>query len=97
MPLYCCSKCGCVENTAMSNYWETANKDAAMCSECDPEIGKWHGQFTKRSAAGMLVDQNGHLWGRESVEKGQLPAAYQIVGEVVQTLVATVPKVMKSV
>lgn len=84
MPLFMCSKCGCVENTALSHYWQ-AGKVGALCSECDPAIGQWHGRFPKRSAAGMLVDQNGHLWSREAVDTGQLPQAYKIVGEVVQS------------
>lgn len=58
MPLFKCSKCGCVENTALSNFWsrgmnfETGKlivpKPPALCSECDPAIGKWHGEFPKR-------------------------------------------------
>lgn len=58
MPLFKCEQCGCVENTALSNYWtrninwDSTNaeplKNPALCSECDPEIGKWHGQFPKR-------------------------------------------------
>lgn len=66
----------------MSNYWRAADKAQALCSQCDPAIGQWHGQFQKRSAAGMLVDQHGHLWSKESFEAGQLPAAYKIVGEI---------------
>lgn len=96
MPLYRCSKCGCVENTAMSNYWRAADKAQALCSECDPAIGQWHGQFPKRSAVGMLIDQNGHLWSRETVEAGQLPVSYQIVGEVVHDLLDSVPELMES-
>ena len=50
MPLFKCSKCGCCENTALSNYWWTVfqEKKPPLCSECDPEIGKWHEHFTKR-------------------------------------------------
>ena len=57
MPLFRCEQCGCVENTALSNYWtrdrdEQFNKieptPPALCSECDPEIGEWHGRFPKR-------------------------------------------------
>ena len=56
MPLFACSKCGCVENTALSEYWyQTAvEKVDPLCSACDPEIGEWHGKFDQRSAAGML-------------------------------------------
>ena len=48
MPLFKCSKCGCVENTACYNYWMRVHKKEPLCSECDPEIGKWHGHFPKR-------------------------------------------------
>lgn len=84
MPLFRCSKCGCVENTALSNFWQAVDKANALCSECDPAIGLWHGQFQKRSAAGMMVDQKGHLWSKEAIEAGQLPAAYRIVDEIGQ-------------
>lgn len=57
MPLFKCGRCGCVENTALSNYW-TRNIDwtdptaklanPALCSECDPAIATWHGAFPKR-------------------------------------------------
>ncbi len=58
MPLFRCEQCGCVENTALSNYW-MRGRDAvtlapravplpALCSECDPQIGRWHGEFPKR-------------------------------------------------
>jgi hypothetical protein len=84
MPLFACTQCGCVENTACCNYWTrtTMDKLPALCSECDPDIGKWHGRFEKRSAAGMLVDQNGQLWSRAAVDGGGLPSHYRIVGEV---------------
>lgn len=83
MPLFRCEECGCVENTACCNYWMHKNDgEPLLCSECDRVIGEWHGMFTKRTADGMLIDQNGHLWSRESVNAGQLPAAYRIVGEV---------------
>ena len=54
MPLFACSKCNAVENTALSRFWETQlrayeakTKHEPLCSECDPAIGKWHGRFPK--------------------------------------------------
>lgn len=82
MPLYCCTKCGCVENTALSNYWATDDHTEALCTECDPAIAAWHGVFQKRSAVGMLVDDLGLLWGRKSVEDGRLPSCRKVVGQV---------------
>jgi hypothetical protein len=48
MSLYKCETCGCVENTACAHYW-MRDGGPALCSECDPEIGKWHGLFSKRA------------------------------------------------
>ena len=69
MPLFECSKCGCIENTALSRYWgrfmnhvEGEEFPPALCSECDPEIKEWHDQFPKVSAKGCSVDEGGFLW-----------------------------------
>lgn len=46
MPLFNCSKCGVVENTALGAYWlEKARGEPTLCSECS--TGKWHGTFSK--------------------------------------------------
>jgi hypothetical protein len=62
MSLFRCSKCGCVENTALSRYWMREEKPP-LCSECDPEIGKWHGAFPKEDAdaTGYVADKSGFL------------------------------------
>lgn len=82
MPLFACTKCRCVENTALSGYWsrtpEQRERGEALCSECDPVIGQWHGRFEKKSAIGWLIDQSGHLWREGEV----LPPNYRIVGKV---------------
>ena len=74
MPIFQCDKCGCVESTVLCNYWWNSvhNKNPPLCSECDPEIGKWHGKFEKRSAKGMLLDNKGFLWSKEELISGQL-------------------------
>jgi hypothetical protein len=36
-----------------------------LCSECDPEIGKWHGRFPKQSAKGYLIGADGFLYWKE--------------------------------
>jgi hypothetical protein len=73
-----CRQCGCVDNTACAgSYWyNRAYGKPLVCSECGS--GTWHGRFAKRSAAGMLVDQDGHLWSTEE----SLPTNYKIMGEV---------------
>ena len=49
MPLFACSKCNTVENTAISHFWSRGD-GPALCSACDPKIGKWHGRFPRESA-----------------------------------------------
>jgi hypothetical protein len=79
MPLFSCRECGCVENTACANYWDRLyGEQPLLCSECDPGIGQWHGRFPKRSAAGMLIDQEGHLWSAEE----SLPSHCRVLGVV---------------
>lgn len=46
MPLFQCSECGCIENTALSYYWLRDGRPA-LCSVCDPYIGRWHGRFPR--------------------------------------------------
>ena len=73
MSIFRCEKCGCVENTATSNYWEQKHPfdgqgpKPLLCSECDPEIGKWHGAFPKESAKGMVLASDGFLYAKEDV------------------------------
>lgn len=55
MSLFQCYECGCCENTATSNFWSrlkgnwrgVASQPWMLCSACDPDIGKWHGQFDR--------------------------------------------------
>lgn len=68
MPIFECSQCKCIENTATSNYWwdVAQEKKPALCSECDPAIGKWHGEFEKRLVAdfpNLKADADGFLQG----------------------------------
>lgn len=69
--------------------WPDGELLVPRCSECGPkkyrdgtptEFGKWHGQFEKRSAIGMLIDQDGCLWRTDEA----LPRHYKIVGVVKQ-------------
>ena len=50
MPLYECAVCHCIDNTAMGNFWDHLRRGRKqLCTECDPLIAKWHGQFPKIS------------------------------------------------
>lgn len=77
MSIFRCSKCGCVENTATSNYWTQRYpmeiggkelKDAViLCSQCDPEINQWHGDFPRMAAKGFILCSDGFLYSKEDV------------------------------
>ena len=47
MSLFVCDECRCVENTATSKFW-LRDGGPALCSECDPQMGRWHGLFDRR-------------------------------------------------
>ena len=48
MGCFKCAKCGCAENTALSRYWFRDEDELPLCSQCDPKIGKWHGNFPRK-------------------------------------------------
>ena len=75
MHLFECSKCHVVDNTALTNFWFESLRDRkpALCSECDPLIGKWHGEFPRRSMEEYVASH-----GRESV---MFPDGYLKNGE----------------
>lgn len=75
MSIFKCSKCGCVENTALSRYWvRDFDKELPLCSECDPKIGKWHDSFDKKnvSEVGYFLGNDGFLYHPKEVEDGSL-------------------------
>lgn len=49
MPLFECSQCHTVDNTATANYWARVHMDQkpALCSACDPDLGTWHDRFPR--------------------------------------------------
>jgi hypothetical protein len=62
VPLFACTKCDAIDNTAISGYWDQHydSYDVAngkiesvdfkpLCSECF--TGKWHGEFPKKFAS----------------------------------------------
>ncbi len=48
MSIFKCEECGCAENTALCRYNYRDSGIPALCSECDPKMGKWHGYFEKK-------------------------------------------------
>jgi hypothetical protein len=70
MPLFPCTKCNCVEDTALCHYWSARLRQTpAVCSVCDPKIAKWHEEFPRQSAQGWVKDQLGFLWDKRDVER----------------------------
>lgn len=64
MPLYECSKCHAVENTALGYYWVAQlDEKPPECSECHE--GEWRGRFPKRIVTGadMVTEANGRMRG----------------------------------
>jgi hypothetical protein len=69
MSFFQCSRCGCVEDTALCNYWSSHIREMpTLCSACDPKIAKWHGQFPQESAKGWMADKRGLLYRKSEVE-----------------------------
>lgn len=76
MPLYRCTKCDVVENTACGGFWqqqmkahEDGVKHEPLCSQCDPEIGEWHGKFPRQGVtSAWLLDSRGFLWRPKEAE-----------------------------
>lgn len=61
----------------MTSFWyNRAYGKPLLCSEC--ESGQWHAEFPKRSADGMLVDDQGFLWAKDE----RIPVGDTIVGQV---------------
>ncbi len=70
MPLFACSKCNCAEDTALSHFWGArVRQQSALCSACDPTIGKWHGEFARESADDFVRDRQGFLLDKRAVER----------------------------
>lgn len=79
MPLFRCMTCGCADNTALTNYWERRYKSHPLLyAACDPDIGTWHDRFPRRSAVGLLIDQDGNLWHPRQLMG--MPKGCEIVG-----------------
>jgi hypothetical protein len=81
MPLFKCSTCGCVEDTALCHFWSARIRQTpALCSGCDPKIGKWHGEFPQESARDWANDERGFLWHKSELE-GWLGRPIEILGK----------------
>ncbi len=61
-------------------------EEPLLCSECDPEIGKWHGCFPKESADGMNIGKDGFLYHPDYVPQhtiivGTVPGELRVTEE----------------
>lgn len=72
MPLFKCTKCGCVESTALSRYWVTVGLEKAppMCSGCDPKSKGWHGEFPQEPPVGYKLCSDGFLYEADQLVEG---------------------------
>jgi len=69
MAFFQCSGCGCVEDTALCNYWSARVREMpTLCSACDSKIAKWHGQFPREPAQNWITDKRGLLFRKSEVE-----------------------------
>jgi hypothetical protein len=70
MSFFQCSKCGCVEDTALCHYWSAKlQQTQLLCSACDPKIAKWHGWFPQETTQHWIVnDEHGIMCRRSEVE-----------------------------
>jgi hypothetical protein len=70
MKFFRCSKCGCVENTALCYFWSSRiNGTPTLCSACDPKISKWHNHFPREKPEGWMNDTTGLIFHRSEVEQ----------------------------
>ena len=59
MPLFVCDECNSVDNTAVTHYWRSKMEETpALCSACDPELGRWHGIFERETWDGTRPMHN---------------------------------------
>lgn len=54
MPLFKCSECGCIDNTACGGDRWMTDKDTAKCSECF--TGEWLAPFPKKTPEEMNLE-----------------------------------------
>lgn len=81
MPNFKCAKCGCLENTATSNYWIRKKGAPQLCSECDTEIGKWHDKFDKQLPPhGSKLCSDGFVYSQEEIESGHFKWRMKFAG-----------------
>jgi hypothetical protein len=69
MSFFECSRCHCVEDTALCRYWlNRLHQTPVLCSACDPKIARWHDQFQRESAEHWVSDNRGFVFSRKEVE-----------------------------
>lgn len=87
MPLFECSRCKIIENTALGYYWlELRDADlqgrppSPLCSQC--KTGTWHGQFAREPAIGSeyCLGSDGFLYSQDEVSDQELKKKWERQG-----------------
>jgi hypothetical protein len=69
MSFFQCSRCDCVEDTALCRYWSARlHSMPVLCSACDPKIARWHGHFPREPAWRWIKDRRGFVCSKSEVE-----------------------------
>lgn len=50
MSLFACEQCNVVENTALCGFIFEDGHRRLICSQCNPQLGEWHGIFPREDA-----------------------------------------------
>lgn len=83
MSIFRCSKCGYVDNTALTNHYKVlVNGADPLCSECDPDLAKWHGRFKRMTPEELNVVEgpDGYLYDPKDKYLERLRAAQKKKG-----------------
>jgi hypothetical protein len=71
VPIFQCSRCGVLENTALGAYWLNRGQGkAVLCSLCD--TGRWHEAFPRKTPAEANYEQHPNgFWSprKDNIEK----------------------------
>ena len=68
MSQFICRECQVIENTSNCHYWSKPQGTPCLCSQCDPNINRWHKRFPRnfiydKGIKGTLaLGENGYVY-----------------------------------